>query len=494
MLHKITNFQTPHYSDLNPRKIFWILLVIAVFIRFPFFFRDYIDRDESTFILMGQSWVDGNLPFTQLWDLKPPITFLFFALIISVFGKSLIAIRLIGCIVVAVTALFTYKIGALITSKKIAFWASVGCVLLQSMFGSLQGVMSEHISIAFFMPALYILITKKNIFWYCIAGSLMGLALMTKLNLAYPILVLGLYLLYDSYKKKLTQEILNSLALGFGIIMVIVLTFLPYHLQDISDIWWNSVIRASLEYADTNVTSLLKTLPTSFVFLTFLWWVWKNKYLEFKSLPEQILLLAFVGILFSFIKAGKINGHYMIQIHPVSVIFIGIAIRKIVWLQRIKYAPYALIILILLPAESYVEYFNIIRNKRQKGTYYNGEGITVPQFIRNNNIDTKNILFMEYHIGYWMLDVTPPTKSATHPSNICRDELFPFYDNPRKTAIEEIEFILDELQPQTIVIRKNRSIFDKKLVEENEFINTYLTKKYDTLTTVDGALIYQRLK
>ncbi len=322
----------------------------------------------------------------------------------------------------------------------------------------------------------------------------MGLALMTKLNLAYPILVLGLYLLYDSYKKKLTQGILNSLALGFGIIMVIVLTFLPYHLQDISDIWWNSVIRASLEYADTNVTSLLKTLPTSFVFLTFLWWVWKNKYLEFKSLPEQILLLAFVGILFSFIKAGKINGHYMIQIHPVSVIFIGIAIRKIVWLQRIKYAPYALIILILLPAESYVEYFNIIRNKRQKGTYYNGEGITVPQFIRNNNIDTKNILFMEYHIGYWMLDVTPPTKSATHPSNICRDELFPFYDNPRKTAIEEIEFILDELQPQTIVIRKNRSIFDKKLVEENEFINTYLTKKYDTLTTVDGALIYQRLK
>ena len=73
-----------------------VYFVAALLIRLPFFFRDCIDRDESTFILLGQSWVDGFLPYTQLWDLKPPLVFLFFAIIIQIFGKSYIAIRLFG--------------------------------------------------------------------------------------------------------------------------------------------------------------------------------------------------------------------------------------------------------------------------------------------------------------------------------------------------------------------------------------------------------------
>jgi len=75
---------------------FLIFFLAALLIRLPFFFRDYIDRDESTFILMGQSWADGHLPYTQLWDLKPPLVFLFFTIVIKVFGESCIAICLLG--------------------------------------------------------------------------------------------------------------------------------------------------------------------------------------------------------------------------------------------------------------------------------------------------------------------------------------------------------------------------------------------------------------
>ncbi len=64
-------------NRLKGRSVFLVLFAISFQIRLPFFFRDYVDRDESTFILMGQSWVDGHLPYTQLWDLKPPLVFLF---------------------------------------------------------------------------------------------------------------------------------------------------------------------------------------------------------------------------------------------------------------------------------------------------------------------------------------------------------------------------------------------------------------------------------
>src|ERR1044071_1144456 len=67
----------------SPEHIF--LFCATFFIRFPFFFRDYIDRDESTFILIGKSITDGHLPYDHMWDLKPPLLFYFFAFIQYIF-------------------------------------------------------------------------------------------------------------------------------------------------------------------------------------------------------------------------------------------------------------------------------------------------------------------------------------------------------------------------------------------------------------------------
>lgn len=118
--------------------LFLLFFLVALFIRLPFFFRDYIDHDESTFIIMGQSIVDGYLPYTKLWDLKPPLLFYFFSAVISIFGKSFIAIRFIGTLIVALSALYVFKITKKLTSKKIAVRAGIIFVLCSSLFGSKQ--------------------------------------------------------------------------------------------------------------------------------------------------------------------------------------------------------------------------------------------------------------------------------------------------------------------------------------------------------------------
>ncbi len=92
------------------RQVLASLVSLSVLLRFPFFFRDYIDKDESTFILMGQAWVDGFLPYTLLWDLKPPLVFLYFAKIIYLFGKSLFAIRFFGAVIVGFNGYLLYRI------------------------------------------------------------------------------------------------------------------------------------------------------------------------------------------------------------------------------------------------------------------------------------------------------------------------------------------------------------------------------------------------
>ncbi|MGB5821813.1 MAG: glycosyltransferase family 39 protein [Saonia sp.] len=495
MLKKTIDFLTPKYLFLKNRGVFLILFLIALFVRFPFFFRDYIDRDESTFILMGQSWVNGYLPYMELWDLKPPVTYLFFASIIAAFGKSFFAIRLFGTLAVVITAFFTYKIGETIASKKIGFWSGILCVLLLSMFGSLQGVMSEHICMVFFMSALYILVVYRKWYWYALAGLLMGLALMTKLNLAYALCILGLFLGYRSFRhKEYKSGIFLIFSFGIGILTVIGLTVLPYYLEGNAIVWWKSVILAPLEYAGARRYSVFKMAPVFLVLSVFFIVAWKKKYLDTKDASVQILLVAIIGVLFSFIRGGRINGHYLIQLHPILIILVGITVSKLTFLKKFDYRPYVLFLLVLLPMEAYLEYGAIIRNKIEKGSFYNGEGIDVPSYILNQNMDTENILFFEYHIGYWLLEKLPPTKSATHPSSIFRGELFPFYDNPRETGLEELKFIMEDLRPRTLVVRKNKAVFDKKIIDGNNYINAYIAQNYRLVKTIDRAEIYQRLE
>ena len=67
-------------------------------------------------------------------------------------------------------------------------------------------------------------------------------------------------------------------------------------------------------------------------------------------------------------------------------------------------------------------------------------------------------------------------------------------NNPRVTGMEELQFILEEIQPNIIVARKGKRIFDKKLLDFNDYIDTYLDDHYQLITTIDRGLIYQRLK
>ena len=90
---------------------FIYILLLTLIVRLPYFFKPAISWDESTLIIMGQSILDGQLPYIDLWDLKPPIAFLSYALFILILGKSIVAIRIAGAIFIVVTALLIYVIG-----------------------------------------------------------------------------------------------------------------------------------------------------------------------------------------------------------------------------------------------------------------------------------------------------------------------------------------------------------------------------------------------
>ena len=493
-LKNITSSLKTFFRDITEAQLLFMLFAYAFFIRFPFFFRDYVDRDESTFILMGQSWVEGHLPYTELWDLKPPITFLFFATIIYVFGKSFLAIRIVGTLLVAISAFFTYKIGNNLGGKNIAFVCSVLVVILYSLFGSIQGVMSEHICMTFFIPAIYFFLFKKNYRTFFLSGTLFGLAIMSKLNMAYPLLFLFLFQLFHGIKnEEIKRAILKLIAVGLGVLTVVFITALPYILSGQFSVWWNSVALAPLAYTDSSRHYIQKVLPPIVMIVCLLYFSHYKKWIDFKVKEHQLLLGVILGVLFSFLHAKKINGHYLLQLYPFLLLLLVSILSKFSFASKLRLSPWLLLFLFLIPVESYLEINTVIKSKRETGTYFNGEGIVVPQYLKDNNIDYSNVLFIGYHIGYWVLDEKPPTKIATHPSNLMREELFPYIQDYRTTSKEELTFVMDEIKPTVVVTRKNRTPFDKDHEWGNSFMEKQLKTNYKVLDTVQKAVVYQRL-
>jgi 4-amino-4-deoxy-L-arabinose transferase-like glycosyltransferase len=475
----------------NSILIFLIFLAGSLVLRLPFFFRDYIDRDESTFILMAQSLLDGYLPYTQLWDLKPPLLFVIFAIPIALFGKSLVAIRTLGWISVSLIAFYTYLIGKNTGNKATGLAAGIACMFLMSIGGSVQGVMSEHFSVLFLLPALLLLSKNPNNQRFFSAGVLIGLAVLCKSNLLLILPVLGIYLIYKGYVVQSKSFWVSLMLLVLGGLVVIVLSVLPYVISGQFKIWWDAVVQASLAYSNDAEISLGAIL---FYGLSgvLLWMAFRKSWLDRNNVLIQISALTLVGILLAFMKGGRLNGHYLLQFYPLALALLMVGIQKGYPYFPKYFAGGFFVWMLVLPVESYLEAFALLSHKKTTGYWYNGEGVEVPRYLNKVKAPSNQVFFLEYHIGYWFLNANPPTAVATHPSNICRDFLFPYIPGAHQNSIKELEYILSEKRPQIIVKREGKPVFDKQFDLENAAIESYLQVFYERDTVLGKAGVYLR--
>jgi 4-amino-4-deoxy-L-arabinose transferase-like glycosyltransferase len=469
---------------------FGAIALFTLLIRLPFFFRDYIDRDESTFILVAQSLVDGNLPYTELWDLKPPFLFLLFAIPISIFGKSLVAIRLMGAAAVAGIAIATYLIGEQAGGRKVGLLAGWATAFLMSLFNSVQGVMSEHLSLLFLLPSLFLLLRHRGPLASLAAGAGFGLAVLCKTNLLVAVVVLGGYLLATFLSRKPRLPLLSLGCLVLGGMLIIFASFLPYWIGGKGMLWWEAMVEAPLAYSTSRGGFPWKYLPFYAGSLLVLWAGWKTRD-QFRP-GFDLVLASLLGIVAAFWAGGKLNGHYLLQYYPLClVVFFGLL--EVKWPAVVRGWVAGLpILILLLPVESYLEYGRLARHYHKTGQFYNGEGVAVPHYIQSRYGDSPQVLFLEYHIGYWFLGQEPPSKAATHPSNICRPALFPFLHQGRTTSLEELHYLLGTLRPALVVTRAKKPAFDKKFMRENAYLENYLNAHYRKDTLIGDAVLYKR--
>lgn len=172
---------------------------IVLFLRLPALPQAVIDWDESVYLLMARSMLQGHVPYTAVWDHKPPGLYALFALAQLLFGQSILAIRILALAVVTVSCWLLLLYGR----RALGSWAIGALAALFYAVFSLQNgglATNSEILLAPFTIGAFLLLSVRGgvpaAIWpgrvvsFLVIGLLLGVAIQIKAVAAAELLAL----------------------------------------------------------------------------------------------------------------------------------------------------------------------------------------------------------------------------------------------------------------------------------------------------------------
>ena len=225
--------RNPSYYDLYA---FLLLAVVTLIDRLPYSFQSVIDWDESTHILLGQYWLEGFVPYKDLYEIKPPGVFALFAALAYVADGSIFVIRLFAALCVLATASFTFKSVRLFASRVVATAAGCLVILMTGALGGSQSAETSLIAAAPLTAGLYLLLKqKRDPRTYFLIGLLFSLA--TSLRSELGVFVVVISLVIASHLLMQASEDRWRLLLAYiagGLVLLAVILFVAVLYGDLS--------------------------------------------------------------------------------------------------------------------------------------------------------------------------------------------------------------------------------------------------------------------
>ncbi|OAB57963.1 hypothetical protein AY600_07870 [Phormidium willei BDU 130791] len=495
------------------------IAVITVLIRLPFFFEAVINWDESTFILMGQSLLDGHLPYTQLWDLKPPLLFVAYALFILTLGKSILSIRLAGTLCVIIVAILVYFCAKTFTQATAAFLSAIATALGISVLSAGQAVMSEHVAIVPLTAVLAVLFLrpKPELNATFAIAILLTMAALMRLNLGYSVLILGFYLILQ-HLPDWTRLIRQAVSYSLGSFLVCFLTFFPYWLMGHSKLWWLSVIIAPLNYSDSQLGAsqvfnrlkdgLISSSENKMIFgITLLLWLGgafgivlsillKNKQVYSRSHPAIALGLLTISIFISILETGAAHQHYLIQLVPCLGLGFAIlwqTISQNIILDRVLFG--LTLVLLLSSLTPILTEYRIVGGRLRAGDSLQvGPAYDIAAYFREQEAEDEPIYMMIDHIVYWFLDSQPLTPATTHPSTLSREYVLDVIYGVESSPESEIAKVFAAEPKFVVKERFVRYLLSGNMQPVKTFLERELANHYEQVAQIEGRLIYRRIE
>ena len=412
--------------------LFILFICLFIFIiRAPFFFVDWLDSDEATFILKGLAITQGKIPYVDFHNWKPPISGYFLTIPIYIAENSLLAIRFFTALIVSTSCIFLYKIGLLFNfSKHNSFLTSlifgISVSFITRSFRS-QSFYSEHISILLILISIYLILKcleKKNNFYFILQGCLLGIATLNTPYLGFFAILytaFPLFLFKDKIKTKLTYS-LNIILGGFIILFIFLIYFYPKFPNILS-----YIIMVPLEFFkeggahDYTIYSTIYHLvggglqvdSIKFFSAIFIWGFGFFGFLHILYAKKDekkylALITVFVILSINLVLIGYPSGRYLIIIAPFYCILLIYFINLKLFSNFKLMKNLILILIFIFPLTDWYKNILILKDvSLNKKTYTHGRCTDLYNSLEKKKLLNKKIYFQGCAINKFFINQLP---------------------------------------------------------------------------------------
>lgn len=200
-----------------------------------------LERDEGEYAYIAQQLLQGVLPYTESHSMKFPGIFLVYAIILTIFGQTSVAIHLSLLLVNLATAFLLFLLGRNVLNLSAGIVAGISfCVL--SLSPALQGnwANSEHFVLLFAIGGVLLLRkVHDQPVQYLLSGFLLGFALLIKQHAIFFCLFGAIYLFYKVVVQQIKKPRLVIGLFAVGGMAPMILSALFYKITgNFSDFWF----------------------------------------------------------------------------------------------------------------------------------------------------------------------------------------------------------------------------------------------------------------
>jgi len=418
-----------------------MILILSITIRF-LWLNTTIERDEGTFAYIGWRLLEGEKLYSELHDLKGPVTYFLYAASLGLLGNNIQSVRLLNNILFLVSVPVFFLLVRKWYGVRIAFFAaSIYGIFMSTPIYEGHLAMTESLSIPIIVSSIYLAELRCEPFRESVSkvlsGTLMSVAFLIRQTAIAGLLLLVLLICVDersfgvsSIKRGLSERKIWCVLLGISLPLLVVIIY--FVLNGTFSAFVHQVVMRPLNQIQVGaggpsfgydpfprVLLIAEALP--------LWTFGVAGTLNCVTdyHPRHLKGLLWL-LLFSFMVAIPPSfGHiYLIILPPLSV-FAGIYTAKLLN----KFSARSVIILFtpLLVASAFFQTLQYpdttIHNIPELGTW-NGyllysdfrtysEQLSLASYLRQNGGTTDNILVygMEPEI-YWLSGYKSPTRDT----------------------------------------------------------------------------------
>ncbi|MGB7654677.1 MAG: hypothetical protein WBL74_04270, partial [Novosphingobium sp.] len=427
--------------------------------------------------------------------------------VLAVFGKSLVAVRLLGDVLLFGTALLTFRIARHLASG----WAALGGALGYVAFASMdlgQPTYSELPALLFGMFALLMLVSAPiTVPRAALAGLGMALAVLSRTNLYQLPVVFGLLLLITGLRGSDRVHPRAWLAFGIGGLVPVAVLIAVYALAGQLAVLRLAMIDVPLAYAQQvgplaalieNVkqfyvgTTMEPLIVIPFVLLVVAGVV---RGLLLRQDPAQrwgltIIALAIAALLVSLAFSGAVYPHYWLQVLPV------LAVVAAMGLDQIRQIPRALPLALfagVLPiatatAERAPQAFEVITDPSATEAHFDVG--RAARYIRSTGPAQASVWPWRYQLVDWYLDAPQLSKAGVQPENIGRPPIAGPLARAGYIGPDEIERLMQQRPDFIVSDAKGKGITWLRSAKPG--VDVWLAHNYELDAQFGDVIVYRR--